>query len=403
MGVKFDVHSPATGALIDAVPDHGEADVVAMVEAASEAVPGWRRRSANERIAMLEEGARLVEQHADELAYLDAVGTGNPVQATRRDVTTGVAGLRLMGRLVHQLGGRTLPPTAKLVDYAVREPFGVVARIIPFNHPVQFAVQKVAAPLLAGNCVILKPSPVGAVGAARAAELLASVLPPTVLQVATDSGGAAGSALVGHPRVKRIAFTGSAATAQRIMAEGAAHGIKSFSFELGGKNPLIILPDADPEAAADAAVAGMNLDRTLGQSCGSTSRVFVHEALYDDVVPRIVSKFDALRLGLPTDPDTECGCLSSPAQLEKVERYVALALREGATLAAGGRRPDEAELANGCFYRPTVFVDVEPSMRIANEEVFGPVLSVLRWQRRGGDDRGRQSRRVRADGEHLDG
>ena len=380
MGVTFDVHNPATGDVLDAVPDHTEVDVVAMVAAASSAAQGWRQCPTNERIAMLEEAARLVEQHADELAYLDAAGTGNPLRATRRDVTIGVAGLRLMGRMVHQLSGRTLVPTAKLVDYVVREPFGVVARIIPFNHPVQFAVQKVAAPLLAGNCVILKPSPVGAVAALRAAELVASVLPPAVLQVATDSSGAAGSALIAHPRVKRIAFTGSAATAQRTMAEGAAHGIKSFSFELGGKNPLIVLPDADPVGAADAAVAGMNLDRTLGQSCGSTSRVFVHDDLYDDVVPRIVDKFDALRLGLPTDPDTECGCLSSPAQLEKIERYVALALQEGATLAAGGRRPDEAELANGCFYRPTVFVDVEPTMRIANEEVFGPVLSVLRWR-----------------------
>ena len=183
MGVTFDVHNPATGDVLDAVPDHTEVDVVAMVAAASSAAQGWRQCPTNERIAMLEEAARLVEQHADELAYLDAAGTGNPLQATRRDVTIGVAGLRLMGRMVHQLSGRTLLPTAKLVDYVVREPFGVVARIIPFNHPVQFAVQKVAAPLLAGNCVILKPSPVGAVGALRAAELVASVLPPAVLQV----------------------------------------------------------------------------------------------------------------------------------------------------------------------------------------------------------------------------
>ncbi len=380
MGLTFDVHDPASGAVVGAVAEHGEPEVAAMVAAAAAAATGWRGRPVNERIAMLEEGARLVERHAEDLAYQDAAGTGNPLRATRRDVATGVAGLRLMGRLVQQLGGRTLPPSPTLLDYVVREPFGVVARIIPFNHPVQFAVQKVAAPLLTGNCVILKPSPIGAVGAVHAAELLASVLPPDVLQVATDSRGAAGSALVRHPRVKRIAFTGSAPTAQRIMAEGAAHGIKSFSFELGGKNPLIVLPDADPEAAANAAVAGMNLDRTLGQSCGSTSRVFVHEDVYDDVVPRIASKFDALRLGVPTDPETECGCLSSPAQLQKVEQYVALGLSEGATLAAGGRRPDEAELAGGCFYRPTLFVDVDPKMRIANEEVFGPVLSVLRWR-----------------------
>jgi betaine-aldehyde dehydrogenase len=380
MGLTFDVRDPATGAVVGAVPEHGEADVAAMVVAASAAAAEWRRRPVSERIAVVEEGCRLVERHADELACEDAAGTGNPLRATRRDVATGVAGMRLMSRLVDQLSGRTLPPTPRLVDYIVREPYGVVARIIPFNHPVQFAVQKVAAPLLAGNCVILKPSPIGAVSAVHAAQLLAAVLPPDVLQVATDSDGAAGSALVRHPRVKRIAFTGSAPTAQRIMAEGAAHGIKSFSFELGGKNPLIVLPDADPEAAAAAAVAGMNLDRTLGQSCGSTSRVFVHEELYDDVVRRLVDKFESMRLGIPTDPETEYGCLSSPAQLQKVEHYVALGRREGATLAAGGCRPDEPRLAGGCFYRPTLFVDVDPRMRIANEEIFGPVLSVLRWR-----------------------
>ena len=358
----------------------------------------------NERIAMLEEGGPA--------RRTSCRGTRVPRCGGHREPAAGDASRRRhralpgcgswAGWCTSSAAGRS-SPSAKLVDYVVREPFGVVARIIPFNHPVQFAVQKVAAPLLAGNCVILKPSPIGAVGAVHAAELVASVLPPDVLQVATDSQWRRRIGADRHPRVKRIAFTGSAATAQRIMAEGAAHGIKSFSFELGGKNPLIVLPDADPVGAADAAVAGMNLDRTLGQSCGSTSRVFVHDDLYDDVVPRIVDKFDALRLGLPTDPDTECGCLSSPAQLEKIERYVALALSEGATLAAGGRRPDEAELANGCFYRPTLFVDVEPKMRIANEEVFGPVLCVLRWRDEAAMIEDVNRGRARADGQHLDG
>jgi betaine-aldehyde dehydrogenase len=375
---SFDALNPATGAVIGQVADHDARHIEEVVATAQGAQRAWQSQPLQERIRLLEAGARLVEENAEALALADAEGTGNPLHATRRDVAIGVAGLRHACVLAHQVGGRTIPMGHEVLDYTIRQPYGVVARIIPFNHPVQFAVQKVAAPLVMGNAVVLKPSPFGAVAARDAAQLLASVLPAGVLQVVTDSSGAAGSALVQHPAVKRIAFTGSPAVAQRIMNE--ATGIKAFSFELGGKNPIIVLPDVDITAAAEAAFAGMNLDRTLGQSCGSTSRVFAHDDVYDEMVSRLTSKFEAIELGLPADPATKYGCLVSAAQLAKVEYYVALGLQEGARLVVGGARPDAPELAGGHFYRPTLFVDVDPAMRIANEEVFGPVLCVHRWR-----------------------
>jgi betaine-aldehyde dehydrogenase len=201
-----------------------------------------------------------------------------------------------------------------------------------------------------------------------------------VLNVVTGSGQGCGSSLVRHPDVKRIAFIGSVSTGKQIARDAADGGIKVVTLELGGKNPLIVLPDADVASAADGATTGMNLDWTLGQSCGSTSRVFVPAEMHDSFVAEVQQRFESLAIGMPTDPETQVGCLISPAHVAKVQRFVQSGIDDGATLVTGGRPPDDVALSGGSFYLPTLFADVRHSMRIAQEEIFGPVLSVIPWR-----------------------
>lgn len=379
-GRSFTVTDPATGVAIGCVPDADGTDTALAVGAAKAALPEWRARSPRERSAIVSAIGGVVRDHGDELAELDALGSGNPLQAMRRDVEIGLETLSYMCGIAQETKGDTIPVGRDHLDFTVREPYGIVARITPFNHPLMFALEKIAAPLVAGNCVVLKPSPFGVASPLALAELLRDVLPPGVLNVLSERGSAANAALVQHPDVKRIAFTGGVSTAQRIIASSAESGIKSFSLELGGKNPLIVFPDFPLEEAIDIAVGGMNLTWTLGQSCGSTSRLFVHDDVHDDLVEGVIERFRAMSPGPPTSIDTDVGCLSSDEQLARVSRYVETGLTDGATLATGGRQPPAMEGTGGHYYEPTLFTRVDQRMRIAREEIFGPVLSVIRWR-----------------------
>jgi len=378
-GRTFDVINPATGESLGTAPQADTDDVASAVRAAWDAAPAWGRVDLRDRIKLLQEIAARVHGDADRLAFLDALGSGNPITSMRREADHGAEAIEYMCALAQGMRGDAIPVDPRVLDYTVREPYGVVARIIPFNHPLQFALSKLAAPLVTGNCVVLKPSPFGCFASLALGEIFASVLPPGVVNIVTDSGAEAGRALVQHPSIKRVAFTGSATTAQNIMRDGAAGGIKQFSFELGGKNPLIAYPDADISAVADAAVACMNLTVTLGQSCGSTSRAFIHKSRYGEFIDRVQAQFEALRPGLPTEYSTQLGTLASAAQFERVNRYVNAAKQEGARLVTGGGRPTGETFERGYFFQPTLFADVQQKMTIAREEVFGPVLSVLPW------------------------
>ncbi|MDE1674869.1 aldehyde dehydrogenase family protein [Nocardia gipuzkoensis] len=378
-GATFEAHNPANGELLAIVPEAGVEDVAAAVTAGLDAAPAWNALGHERRAEALRRCADAVEADLDRLAYLDSLGVGNPVRAAIGDGANGLQMLRYMCNVAGELKGTTLPVGHDFLDYTLRQPYGVVARIIPFNHPLGFTIEKIAAPLLAGNTVILKPSPLGVVACLEAVRVIAPYLPAGVLQVVTDSAGGAGAVLVAHPKVKRIAFTGSVATARRIQLAGAEGGIKACSFELGGKNPLIVFPDADIDAAVSAAVTGMNLTRTLGQSCGSTSRLFLPDSIHDEFVDRLVDRLAQLQPGIPTLPSTQLGCLASAAQLAKVEAYVESGFADGALLRIGGRRPSGAEFRNGMFYLPTLFDNVRTDMRIARDEIFGPVLSVFTW------------------------
>ncbi len=379
-GQYYPDESPVTEQVIAAVPDGGADDVNAAVRAAVPAAAQWRRVPARERGAVVAGLAQILERNAAELAMLDAIDGGHPVTGMHLDVAIAADMLRLFAGLAIELKGSTIPASGQHLHLTVREPFGVVGRIIPFNHPLMFAAGKIAAPLVAGNAVIVKPPDIAPLSALRIGELFAGALPPGVLSVVTGQGPAAGRAVVTHPEIRRIGFIGSDVTGREIQREAAGVGVKDITLELGGKNALIAFPDADPAAVAAGAVAGMNFARSAGQSCGSTSRLLVHESIADEVVSRVAALMAAIRIGSPLDPATEMGTMASPAQYAKTQRYIRLAQDEGAELVTGGGRPPGLADQPGLYIEPTLFRGVRPDMRIAQEEVFGPVLAALTWK-----------------------
>jgi betaine-aldehyde dehydrogenase len=377
-GETFEAVNPATGAVIARVPRCGVEDVAAAVEAANAAYPGWRATPAAERATRLYELAEAVSRRRDEFARADTADNGSPYRDLLRDADIGAAHIRYFAGLALQARGETIPIDYERVNYTVREPFGVVGRIVPFNHPLLFATMKIAAPLAAGNTVVLKPSEHTSVATLLFAEELARLLPPGVVNVVTGFGAEAGDALVVHPLVRRLAFIGLESTGRAIQARAATAGVKTVTLELGGKNPIVVFPDADLDNALAGVVNGMNFS-FQGQSCGSTSRLIVHRDIHDDFVERLVDRVSSLRVGSPFDESTDLGPLVNANQLEKVLGYVEIGVAEDAELCTGGTRITEGDLGKGFFVRPAVFDRVTPKMRLAQEEIFGPVLAVLEF------------------------
>ena len=369
--------NPANGEKLGEVPWADGQDVNEAVEAARRGSAEWRRVPPAERAVCLEQLAERIIAHVGELALLDSFDSGNTVTGMRFDMRASAETLKYFAGLARELKGETFTNGPAHLNYTLRQPFGVVAKINAFNHPFRFCAEKAAAPLAAGNSVVIKQPEQAPLSGLRFAELTDGLFPPGVINVITGDS-VAGSALVRHPDVRRIAFIGSVETG-RIIAREAADGIKNVSLELGGKNPIIIFPDADVDQAASLALKGMNMNRQ-GQSCSSTSRIFVPEGLHDAVVERLVAEAEKLQVGLPWHEETEVGPLVSEEQLERVMGYIEAGNDEGAELLTGGHRPGRKELDRGFYVEPTVFDGVEPDMRIAKEEIFGPVMSVLKWR-----------------------
>jgi len=355
-GAMAEVENPATGEGLGTAASGDAVDVEQAVAAAGAAFAQWRDTPARERAQRLRAAASLLRKHGDELAWLDAVDTGNPVSAMRYDVDISAGYMELFAGLVTEIKGATIPIAPGILNYTLREPLGVVARIGAFNHPLLFVAGKCGAPLAAGNTLIIKP---------------AEQTPLSALRIA-------GAALAAHPRVAKIGFIGSVNAGRAVMAAASA-SLKALTLELGGKNALIACADASPAEVADGVVRGMNFRYVSGQSCNSTSRVFLHDTIHDAALAQIVREVANIRIGLPTEPETEMGCLSSKTQFDKTLAYIRLGQEEGARLAYGGKRPADPRLARGYFIEPTVFTDVRDDMRIAREEIFGPVVSILRW------------------------
>jgi 2-formylbenzoate dehydrogenase len=379
-GREYTTLDPATEEPLAQVPDGDGDDVALAVEAAQRGFEVWRRRSSTDRAKALREVADRLRENLDELALLDCLDAGMPISSARADVHRAADLMSMYADWALMVKGETVPASAAGFHYTRPEPYGVVGRIVPFNHPTLFAAAKTAAPLLAGNSVVIKPSPQAPLSALRVGELFAEVLPRGVVNVVTGSEAATGAALARHPDVRRLAFIGSEATGRAIQALGAEGAVKHVTLELGGKNAMVVLSDADLERAAVGAVRGMNFTASQGQSCGSNSRLLLHESVADDVVARVVELVEQIHVGLPIDATTEMGPLVSRQQHDRVTSYIEIGLAEGAVVATGGSRP--RHLPAGSFLEPTVFTGVRPHMRIAQEEIFGPVLSVLTF----GDD-----------------
>ncbi|HEY4318249.1 MAG TPA: aldehyde dehydrogenase family protein [Herbaspirillum sp.] len=368
--------SPASGESLGMAPVALREDIDRAVAAAQAGFAEWRRFMPAERASRLRAAAELIRRHGKELALLDAADGGNPVSEMIADAGAASRQFDFFAGLVTEMKGSSIPMGPDAVDFTVREPMGVVARIVAFNHPFMFTAAKMAAPLAAGNAVIMKPPEQAPLSGLRLAELIGPLFPPGVINIVTG-GREAGEALATHPGVAMVTLIGSVPTGRAVM-KAAADRLKPVILELGGKNALIALPDADPEAVAAAAVSGMNYT-WCGQSCGSMSRAFLHESIHDEVVERMARHLAKYRPGNPTDPATTMGSVISKSQYDKVLAYIQAGKDDGAKLTYGGARSQDPALANGFFIEPTVFTEVTQSMRIASEEIFGPVQSVIRW------------------------
>lgn len=377
-GDWLDSISPATEEIIGRVPSADKQDVDRAVDAAKAAFESWRALDVSVRGRYLRDVAAALRGDAAAILETEVRDTGNTIRKMKDDVERAARMIEYYAGLGLELKGETVPASPGNIHLSLREPYGVVGRIVPFNHPISFAASRMAAPLTAGNTIVVKPSEQSPLSATLLARICQNALPAGVVNIVTGLGASAGDALVRHPDVKRLAFIGSVRTGLAIQRSAAEVAVKHVSLELGGKNPMIIFPDADVDKALAAAVAGMNF-AWQGQSCGSVSRVFVHTSLYDRAVETIGNQVGALRVGDPLSEASDMGPINSAAQYEKVLSYIASAKDEGARLVTGGQRPDGPEFERGFWVRPTVFADVTPEMKIFREEIFGPVMSVIPW------------------------
>jgi len=378
-GALIESINPATGEVIARFPRCDATDVDAAVRAAERALPEWAASPPGVRAKALYRLANTIEARGEELAAIDVADNGSPIKEMRNDSRIAAEWIRYQANLSLSVRGETIPVAHDRLDYTLRQPWGVVGRIVPFNHPLMFATAKIAAPLVAGNTVIVKPSEHTSLSILALVDDLREIFPPGVVNVITGFGSEAGDALVAHPGVRRIAFTGHADTGRAIQRRAAEVAVKTVTLELGGKNPIVVFEDADLESAVAGALRGMNFT-WQGQSCGSTSRLIVNEAIHEELVDELAERMEGLRSGMPDREDTDTGAIVNVQQLDKVRKYIEIGHGEGAKLLAGGGPPDDPELAGGNFIRPTLFDDVEPGGRLAQEEIFGPVLAVMTFR-----------------------
>ena len=372
---RYEIEDPTTGRRLTDAPDCSAEEVDRVVRAAAQAQRVWARLPARTRAGKVREFAELLRAHTDELATIDALDAGFPLPVMQADVGAAATLLDIMADHALSLGGSTFPLSGNL-HYSLQEPYGVVGRIVPFNHPLFFAAGKVAAPLVAGNAVVLKAPDQTPLSSLRMAELAAEVFGPDLCAVVSGRGAVSGRALTTHPLIRRIGFIGAPDTGRLIQRQAAESGVKYVSLELGGKNALIVMPDADLAKAADSAVFGMNYTATAGQSCGSTSRLLLHESIADEVLDSVVAQVRAIRVGHPLAEGTQMGPVIDRNQYGKSMAAIQAATAAGAQVLAGGGRPDTVG-DEGWYVAPTVLGPMAADNPAAVEEIFGPVLSVI--------------------------
>jgi aldehyde dehydrogenase (NAD+) len=374
-GCVFETIDPATEQVIARVAEAGVEDVDAAVNAARRALGGaWGVMRGSDRGRLLLKLADLIQRNRDELTELESRDSGKPVSAIRRqDLPAVLDTLSYYAGLADRITGQVIPTRPDALTYTVREPLGVVGAIVPWNFPMMIGMWKVAPALACGCTVVLKPAELTPLTALRIGELaLEAGFPNGVLNVVPGFGKVAGAALVDHPDVDKITFTGSPAVGREIL-RGAAGNLKRVTLELGGKSANIIFPDADLDAAVKAAGSGIFFN--TGQVCSAGSRILVHASIYDDVVARLAARAEAIRIGNPMETTTSMGPLVSEVQMQRVLNYIDIGCGEGASIVTGGGRVGQ----QGFFVSPTVFANVKHDMRISQEEIFGPVAAVVKF------------------------
>ncbi|WP_137890294.1 aldehyde dehydrogenase family protein [Ramlibacter sp. 2FC] len=372
-GKTFKTIDPATEQTLTEVAEADRADIDAAVAAARRAfeAPSWAGISPHARTRYLLKIADAIEQHAEELAVLESLDMGAPVASTIGRVASAAELFRYYAGWATKIQGTTNPSDASRFIYMLREPMGVCALINAWNVPIVMAATKLAPALACGNTAVLKPAEQSPLTTLRLGELIQEAgLPPGVVNIVPGFGATAGAAMAEHPDVDKIAFTGSTGVGRQIM-QAAAGNMKKVTLELGGKSPNIIFPDADLDKAIETAVVAFC--RNSGQICSAGTRLFVHESLHDEVTARVAKIASGYKMGSPLVQDTQLGPLISERQMERVLSYVEAGRRDGAELVLGGTRFGDV----GYFVQPTVFCRVSNGMRIAQEEIFGPVLSII--------------------------
>src|SRR5712664_1129387 len=380
-GKRFETHNPATGELLATVAEGDAEDINRAVAAARRSFEGpWKKVKPYERQALLLKLADLVEKNFEELSQLDTLDMGAPISRTRGNKLRVLGMLRYYAGQATALHGETIENSlpGDIFSYTLKEPVGVVGAIIPWNGPLGASVWKIGPAIATGCTVILKPAEEAPLTSLRLAELaMEAGIPPGVVNVVPGYGDTAGAALASHPGVDKVAFTGSHVTGQSIV-KASAGNLKRVSLELGGKSPDIVFADADLDAAVPG--AAMAVFANSGQICSAGTRMFVEQKIYDEFVGRVAEFGKKLKVGNGIDPNTQIGPLVSEQQMERVSSYLDIGQKEGAKALAGGARLTEGALSKGYFVPPTVFANVQDNMRIAQEEIFGPVISAISFK-----------------------
>jgi aldehyde dehydrogenase (NAD+) len=376
-GKTFETLNPASGEVICRVAEGDKADVDLAVKAARKAMDGpWGRMNATDRARLLNKLADAIEDNLDELAALESLDNGKPIRdSLGADLPLTVKCYRYYAGWADKIQGKTVPIDGNYFCYTRHEPVGVVGQIIPWNFPLLMQAWKWGPALACGNAVVLKPAEQTPLTALRVARLAQEVgFPDGVINVVPGYGPTAGAALASHMDVDKIAFTGETTTGKIVMTAAAQSNLKRVSLELGGKSPNIVFADADLDAAVEGAYFGLFFNQ--GQCCVAGSRLYVQEGIYDRFLEKMVAKTKARKVGDPFDPTTEQGPQVSQEQMDRVNGYIAAGKKDGAKLLVGG----EPAGGTGYFVPPTVFADVRDEMTIAREEIFGPVMSVLKFK-----------------------
>ncbi|WP_171205899.1 aldehyde dehydrogenase family protein [Ruegeria sp. HKCCA0235A] len=379
-GEMLAVENPSRRETICEIGRGTKVEVSLAVAAAERARQDWAARPAAERGAMLTELGNRLTTHAEEVARVLAAESGNAVRTQSRGEAMGAAGvLKYYGGVAGEQKGETLPFGPGLMSYSTREPLGVVGSIIPWNSPLQLGAVKISMALATGNCIVLKPAEDAPLAVLRLVELAADIFPPGVFNVVTGLGEEAGAALVNHPGIAKVSFTGSSEVG-KLVAHSVADRVANVTLELGGKSPCIIFPDACAPESIDATAQGVvNAMRFArqGQSCTAGSRLFVHKSVWDDLMPLVAEKAAAMKIGDALDEDSDIGAVVNEERYSEICAYVAEAEEQGATFLTG-ETPKATD--NGFHPIPTILTGLDNSWRIAREEVFGPVLVAIPWE-----------------------